>query len=100
MNVVADSDGTVRVTGLDRLGAANCGDFKQAVLRQLHPGIGTVELDCADLRYIDSDGLGTLMVIHKHLVAADGRVRLLQPSPVLRELLRLLRFDEVFELRP
>ena len=35
MNVVADSDGTVRVTGLDRLGAANCGDFKQAVLRQL-----------------------------------------------------------------
>ena len=100
MNLVADSDGTLRVTGLDRLSASNCGEFKQLVLLRLAENVRVVELECAHLRFIDSDGLGTLITIHKRLVTCSGRVRLKQPLPVVRQLLRLLRFDEIFEIIP
>jgi anti-sigma B factor antagonist len=100
MNVVADSDGTLCVTGLDRLSASNCGDFRQLVQFRLAENILVVELDCTNLRFIDSDGLGTLIIIHKRLAPRAGRVRLHQPLPVVRQLLRLLRFDEIFEITP
>ncbi|MEI6074094.1 MAG: STAS domain-containing protein [Verrucomicrobiota bacterium] len=100
MNLVADSGGVLRVTGLDHLGAANCGEFKQQVVSTLTDTIRVVELDCGALRYIDSDGFGSLINLHKRLGADFGCVRLLQPSPALRELLRLLRFNEIFELTP
>lgn len=100
MNLVADSNGTLRVTGLERLSAANCADFKQLLQLRLTENIRVVELDCTGLRFIDSDGLGTLITIHKHLAARAGAVRLHQPLPVVRQLLRLLRFDEIFEITP
>jgi anti-anti-sigma factor len=100
MNVVADSDGILRVTGLDRLSASNCGDFKRLVQAHLTDDVRVLELDCAGLRFIDSDGFGALIGIHKRLAANSGRLRLQQPLPVVRQLLRLLRFDEILEITP
>ena len=48
----------------------------------------------------DSGGLGTLITIHKWLVARAGQVRLHAPLPVVRQLLRLLHFDKNFEITP
>jgi anti-sigma B factor antagonist len=99
MNVVADND-TVRVTGLDRLGASNCAEFKQVIKLHLSEASRVVELDCALIRFIDSDGLGSLISVHKWLAPRAGKVRLLQPLPVVRQLLKLLHFDEIFEITP
>jgi anti-anti-sigma regulatory factor len=41
-----------------------------------------------------------LVGIHKRLAANDGKVRLHQPSPAVRQLLRLLHLDEIFEVTP
>lgn len=99
MNLVADNE-SLRVTGLDRLGASNCSEFKELVKRHMPAGCRLVELDCTTVRFIDSDGLGTLIGIHKQLAANAGTVRLHQPSPVVRQLLRLIHLDEVFEITP
>lgn len=99
MNVTADND-TVRVTGLDRLGASNCAEFKQIIKLHLSDASRVVELDCALIRFIDSDGFGSLIGVHKWLAPHAGRVRLLQPPPVIRQLLKLLHFDEIFEITP
>ena len=98
MNVIADSDGNLQVTGLDRLSASNCADFKQLVQLRLTEKTGIVELDCAGLEFVDSEGLGALIVIHKWLAGRSGRVRLVRPTPLLRQLLRLLRLEEIFEI--
>jgi anti-anti-sigma factor len=99
MNVVADND-TVRITGLDRLGASNCAEFKQIIRLHLSDASRVVELDCALIRFIDSDGFGSLITVHKWLAAHAGRVRLVRPLPVVRQLLKLLHFDEIFEITP
>ena len=100
MNLLAASDGSLRVTGLDRLSASNCAEFKEMIKPRLADDCRLVELDCASLRFIDSDGLGTLINIHKRLAQREGKLRLCQPSPMVRQLLRMLHFDELFELTP
>ena len=54
----------------------------------------------APIRFIDSDGFGALISVHKSLAARAGKVRLREPLPVVRQLLRLLHFDEIFEITP
>ena len=100
MNLAATSDGTLQVTGLDRLSASNCQDFKQQVQPHLAPNVRVIEIDCTSLRFVDSDGLGTLIAIHKRLTAHAGHLRLRQPLPVVRQVLQMLRFDEIFEITP
>ena len=100
MNLVTDSDGSLRITGLDRLSAGNCAEFKELVKPRLTRECRLVELDCSAVRFIDSDGMGTLVWLHKQLAWQDGIIRLSQPMPMVRQLLRLLHFDELFELTP
>lgn len=100
MKFVADSEGILRVTGLERLSVSNCADFKMLLQLYLNESIQIVELDCTGLRFIDSDGLGTLITIQKKLAARSGKVRLQNTLPVVRQLLHLLRLDEIFELTP
>ena len=57
-------------------------------------------MNMREVDYIDSGGLGTLITIHKWLVARAGQVRLHAPLPVVRQLLRLLHFDKIFEITP
>ena len=90
----------MRVTGLDRLGASNCTEFKQMLKLHLNESCQLVEVDCALIRFIDSDGMGTLVCLHKQLTWQDGIIRLSQPTPMVRQLLRLMHFDELFELTP
>lgn len=97
MNFVADHE-SLHATGLDRLSPSNSAEFKQKVLLRLPADCRLVELDCTTVRFIDSDGLGTLVGIHKRLAANDGKVRLHQPTPAVRQLLRLLHLDEIFEV--
>jgi anti-sigma B factor antagonist len=99
MNIVVDHD-RMRVTGLDRLGASNCTEFKQMLKLHLNESCQLVEVDCALIRFIDSDGLGALISIHKWLAPRAGKLRLREPLPVVRQLLRLLHFDEIFEITP
>ena len=99
MNFVADHD-VLHVTGLDCLSAMNCADFKQQLQPHLTGHCRIVELDCSTIRFIDSDGLGVLINLHRQLAAQSGGVRMLQPSPMVRHLLGLLHLDNVFEVIP
>lgn len=98
MNLATTSDGILQVTGLERLSASNCQDFKQRVQPYLTANLRVMEIDCTSLRFIDSDGFGILIAIHKNLAAHAGHLRLRQPLPVVRQLLQMLRFDELFEI--
>ena len=100
MNLTDDNDGNLKISGLERLSAANCEDFKQLVRLRLTEATRIVELDCSSLRFVDREGLGALIVAHKRLASRSGRVRLLHPLPVLRQLLQLLRVEEIFEIIP
>ena len=57
-----------------------------------------VTLDCGQLEYISSAGLGVLLKTQKRLLAAGGKLRLVGLKPHLRDIFRYSGFDQIFEI--
>ena len=93
-------DDTLTVLGLDYLSATNATAFKDAVRPRIDPGHPVVEVDCATVRFIDSEGLGALISLHRTVLQHDGKIRLINTSPLVRKLIELIHFDEIFEIAP
>jgi anti-sigma B factor antagonist len=87
-------DGAVVVAG--RLDAAQA-PTAQAFLDGIQ---GSVTLDCAQLEYISSAGLGVLLKTQKRLLGAAGKLRLSGLKPHLRDVFVYSGFDQLFEIDP
>jgi len=61
---------------------------------------GTVTLDCTQLEYISSAGLGVLLKTQKRLLASAGKLRLTGLKPHLRDIFTYSGFDQLFEIEP
>jgi anti-sigma B factor antagonist len=87
-------DGAVVVAG--RLDAAQA-PAAQAFLDGIQ---GSVTLDCAQLEYISSAGLGVLLKTQKRLLGAAAKLRLSGLRPHLRDVFVYSGFDQLFEIDP
>lgn len=76
----------------------NRSDVRQRVRAQLEQGRSTVVVDLSNTHYVDSAGLGTLVLLNKEARAAGGCLVLAGLSEHVRDLLRLVRLDEVFTI--
>jgi anti-sigma B factor antagonist len=85
-------DGAVVLNG--RLDAAQA-PAAQSFLDQVQ---GVVTLDCGQLEYISSAGLGVLLKTQKRLMASGGKLRLAGVSRHLRDILQYSGFDQIFEI--
>src|SRR3982750_2459064 len=74
----------------------NRADVRQRVRAELEQGRTTVVVDLSRTEYVDSAGLGTLVLLNKEARAAGGCLVLAGLSDHVRDLLRLVRLDEVF----
>ena len=63
-------------------------------------GAGEVRLDFAAVEYVSSTGLGQLLVLHKRLRAAGGRLSLCNVRPAVYEVFAVTRLTGVFNVRP
>ena len=52
----------------------------------------------AELDYIDSSGVACLIMAYKQLTASGAKVRLIQPSAALMNVLKILKFDSLFSV--
>ena len=69
--------------------------WKQQVLDEL-PGKATLaEIDMSATRSMDSGGLTALLALNDVLASRDGQLRLVNPSPVVTQLLELTRMHRV-----
>jgi anti-sigma B factor antagonist len=87
-------DGAVLLTG--RLDAAQS-PAAQSFLDKVQ---GTVTLNCSQLEYISSAGLGVLLKTQKRLMASSGKLRLVGLKPHLRDIFTYSGFDQLFEIEP
>jgi anti-sigma B factor antagonist len=76
----------------------NRAEVRQRVRSQLEQGRATVIVDLSRTEYVDSAGLGTLVLLNKEARAAGGCLVLAGLSDHVRDLLRLVRLDEVFTI--
>ncbi len=89
---------TLLVTDIPTLTSDTSRAFKEYVRSSLGPEHHVVEVDLATARSVDSNGLGALISIHKTLCLRGGRVKLLNPPPLIAEMFHLLELDKIFEI--
>ena len=59
---------------------------------------GDVELDLADLQYVSSAGLRLFIRTQARLLDGGHRLRLINPSDHVRDLLEVTGLDQIFDL--
>lgn len=82
--------------------ASNSQEFKQDVNSVLEAN-GKVVLDISQLRFVDSSGLGAILICRRKMVAAGGDLKLLceksKPVRMFFELVRMNRIIDMFTTR-
>lgn len=71
-----------------RLDAAWSGTVSQALQDTLHAGCHHIALDLSRVGYLSSAGIRVLVILAKQLHAIGGRLRLVDPSPPVRDVLK------------
>lgn len=74
--------------------------FRKRMMEHLQAGCNHFEIDAANLRYIDSAGLGALVALQKRAQERDGGVTIRGLSGKVKELFDLTRLDKVFNILP
>lgn len=87
-----NSEGTALLSG--RLDASEA-DRALGVLRTLS---GPVTLDCSELEYISSAGLGVLIETHKRLGSEGHVLRLVNMTPKVRNVLKYAGLDKLLRV--
>lgn len=55
-------------------------------------------VDCADVKYIDSMGIGALLCVHKRVQRSGGCVRLINAQRNVVEVIELLKLNSIFQV--
>lgn len=70
--------------------------FKESLLKAIGEGGKDMVLECADLSYIDSTGLGILVGALKRIRENDCNIVIKNPKATIRKLFRITGLDKVF----
>ena len=97
MKVVTRGE-TLAISGLKELAAANSQSFRDQVRTALTEEQRDIEIDLSETMFVDSCGLGALISLHKAVGPRKGQVRLLHPTPPVRQILELTRMHRIFEI--
>lgn len=79
-----------------RLNVSNAGDAKTELLALVKGEGGKLELDLANLEYIDSSGVGALLSLLRLCKEKKWMLTLRNPQQNVRELFNLLQLQSIF----
>lgn len=71
-------------------------DIKDTLLGAVRAGHDRIIIDLADVEYIDSSGLGVLVVTHKEARERGGRIAVVCPKPQLRRIFEITGLAKLF----
>ncbi len=87
--------GVIRLSIEGELDAVTVPDLRGEIEKMLAHQIGRVEVDLAQLRMLDSSGVGALVSLYKQVRARGGEVVVLGLRDQPLAIFRLLRLDRV-----
>ena len=91
-------DTTLCVNVAGELSAMQAADFRDSVRAALKPQETMLDVDLAQITFIDSSGLAALIALHKTMCGRSGKMRVLQPAPPVLQILELTRLHQVMEI--
>lgn len=74
----------------------NSAEFKKTLLDLLEQKKLNIKIDCENLTYIDSTGLGSLIAVLKKTKEYGGEIYLKNVKPSLSKLFKITNLDKVF----
>lgn len=86
------------VTIAGEMDANNCGDLAKAVEPDLGPELERIEIDAAELTFIDSSGISALIELHEKMSERGGSVVVVEPTTPVRRVLEITGLAEAFQL--
>lgn len=99
-SVEAADEGNLTVVALRGfLDAHTAPEFEATLQEKIDDGRVRFVVDCGELRYISSAGLGVFMGFIEDLREAGGDLKICGLIPKVREVFELLGFDALFEIR-
>ena len=87
----------LEITSLE---AANAAEFKEALDEVDWSACNSLAVDCGQVEFIDSSGIGALLHLHHQLGTEARPVKLLNITPAVLSVVELLRLNTVFSLEP
>ncbi|WP_262984652.1 STAS domain-containing protein [Nostoc sp. PA-18-2419] len=82
------------------LNATTSQEFRQSITKIIEVGVKIVLLDFQDVTFMDSSGLGALVLAFKTLRAADIQLVICSINEQVRILFELTNMDKIFEVFP
>ncbi|GAB6139293.1 STAS domain-containing protein [Methylosoma difficile] len=89
---------TLIILNEERVDAHNSAKLKEVLLQQLEQGNHLLIVQLANVRFIDSSGLGALLSGHKNATIKSGRLLLAGLQPQVLAMFELTRLNRVFEI--
>lgn len=86
------------ITPTGILDSTKAEEFRQLVDQMLADGVEIVLIDLKDITFIDSSGLGTLVVLLKKVRSLDRKLYICSINDQVRMLFELTSMDRVFDL--
>lgn len=74
----------------------NSADLKTQLTELMEEQVADIHIDCANLDYIDSTGLGALVGVLKNIKTHDKEIHLSNVKPNILKLFRITNLDKVF----
>lgn len=89
---------TLEISELKELGAANANLFRDDARKALTSAQRNIDIDLSQTRFVDSCGLGALIALHKTACDRKGRLRLMNPTAAVQQILELTRLHRILEI--
>jgi len=74
--------------------------FKTAVKQLLSDGIQCLELDCANLTYLDSPAISAIVALQKACEEAGAKMKIVNPRKLVRHILLCAHLDRSIDIGP
>lgn len=79
--------------------AGNLVEFKELIGSAWKESITKVVFDFGKVTFVDSATIGALLSVYRKLERGASPVEIRSPNPAIRSTFRILRLDEVFDIR-
>ena len=91
-------DSKIRISVRGEVDLYTSPDLRAAIMRSVPAADSGVEIELADVEYMDSSGVATLVEGFKIAREKSKSFVLVKPSPSVMKVLELARLDAVFEI--
>ncbi len=76
----------------------NAPELKQKLNELIQQKQGNIIIDCKDLNYMDSTGLGVLISVLKQVKKYDGEIKIINLKPYIRKIFTITGLDKIFSI--